>query len=180
VHRIPSSVLVGTYLSLTLTLSLPDSYQQLQLRHSAFFWLVSTLVGSFFWYYITPLRDVWFVVVPSQVLVQEAFRLAFYVLYHRLSSSSSSKPSSPLSAPSNSDSDTHSGFVPLTASRSVDLGQVVSSGVGFAVAQAAIVCGPLLWRSTGPASYYPDSLTCSLPLFALAGIEQLQLLHDQL
>ena len=48
---------------------------------SAFFWLISLLIVSIFWFTIPGLRDLPPVVITYAIIIQELFRLGFYWLF---------------------------------------------------------------------------------------------------
>jgi len=105
---------------------------------SGFFWLISILVASMFWFSIPPLKGIYPFVIPCTVLFQELFRWIFYKIYTKAEIAfvkTAQLSTSPISA----------------------LHSSVATGWGIAVAYALVMYVGVLWEGHGPGALFQPS-----------------------
>jgi anterior pharynx defective protein 1 len=124
---------------------------------SAFFWLISILLTSIFWYIIPPLKTTYAFIIPFSVLFQEVFRWLFWLIYDKAYNRGAlandpSKPSNFLAS--------------------------LAIGWGIGTASALILFASVVWHGSGP-GFLPAPACPSLSLFYLSALTALlfTLLH---
>jgi len=120
---------------------------------SSFFWLLSILLASIWWYIIPPLKSVMYWTIPWSVFFQELFRFLFLKLYTKA----------------------ERGFIRRTQTAKLtthpdDLLASLAFGLGSGVTHSLVTYLTLLWEATGPASYFSPSCP-SVSIFILSALQ---------
>jgi len=118
----------------------------------SFFWLLSILLSSIWWYIITPLRNVYIWTIIWSVIFQEGIRFAFLKLYTKA----------------------EKGFIrqQQTVQLTTHPDQLKASlalGLGTGMTHAFITYVSVLWESMGPGSYFSPSCP-SVSIFPLSAV----------
>jgi len=106
---------------------------------ASFFWLISTMVSSTIWYFVVPLQNVPWFIVPLGVFSQEAGRYIFFTFYAKAEASFSVISTNAIAFPM-------SDFYSATA-----------AGLGFGVISSLLLDGSILAFSTGPGTIFSDT-----------------------
>jgi len=112
----------------------------------SFFWLLSILLSSIWWYIIPPFQSLFYWIIPWSVFFQELFRFIFFKLYARA----------------------EKGFVRAQQTAHLtthpdDLKASLALGLGSGITQSSVTFLSVLWDATGPGSYFsPSCPTISL------------------
>jgi len=100
---------------------------------SGFFWLFSVFIASVLWYTIPPLRGTWIVTTIVAVLLGEASRFVFWMVWTRGQESLAQLSGDKMSA-------------------GTKLGEAAASGLGVGITYAFVMYAGILWEAWGPAA----------------------------
>uniref|UniRef100_K3X4S5 Gamma-secretase subunit Aph-1 n=1 Tax=Globisporangium ultimum (strain ATCC 200006 / CBS 805.95 / DAOM BR144) TaxID=431595 RepID=K3X4S5_GLOUD len=123
----------------------------------AFTWLVAILVTATLWRIIPPLKDSIEATIPVGVVIQEAFRYVFFVLYTRTERAVHKVTTSPSQFPLN------------------DITSSLAGGLGFSLMHALMMYGSLVGSSTGSRGAAFTKSCESVPLIFAAALSTLAL-----
>jgi len=122
---------------------------------SSFFWLLSILLASMWWYVIPPLRTIFFWTIPWSVFFQELFRFLFFKLYTKA----------------------EKGFIRKNQTTRLtthpdNFKAALAFGLGSGITHSLVTYIAILWEALGPGSYFSPSCP-NLSLFTLSALYSL-------
>lgn len=121
---------------------------------SSFFWLISILLASVWWYIIPPLQDFLFWTILWSVFFQETGRLLFFKVYSLAQKGVIS---------SNVQQTSHLMSHPDSFATSI------AFGIGTGVTYCCVMYLSVLWEATGPGTYFSPSCP-SISIFILSAV----------